>query len=128
MRHSGAVRSLERLDAFRLARQLAADVYGLTRSGPLSRHPVLRDQIGRAAVSIPANIAEAFALGTARQLVRGIRIAFGSALELKTHIWIARRAGALGDDERAARIVADLDRVTSMLIGLLKRYGARIGH
>jgi four helix bundle protein len=122
------MRSLERLDVFRLARQLAADVYCLTRDRPLSRHPILGDQIGRAAVSIPANIAEAFALGTARQLVRGIRIAFGSAVELQTHIWIAQRARAFAPDERGNRIIADLERVTSMLIGLLKRYGARIGH
>jgi len=121
------MRSLERLDVFRLARQLAVDVCLLTQRRPLTRHGLFRDQIGRAAVSIPANLAEAFALGTARQLVRGTRIAFGSAVELATHIWIAQRAGAFPSDEHAAKIVSDLDRVTSMLVGLLKRYGARTG-
>jgi four helix bundle protein len=121
------MRSLERLDAFRLARQLAVDAYALTRIPPLARHPILADQIGRAAVSIPANIAEAFALGTTRQLVRGMRIAFGSAVELGTLLWIARRSEALPASDPVRRIVEDSDRVTSMLVGLLKRYGARVG-
>lgn len=121
------MRSLERLDAFRLGRQLAVDAYAVTRARPLARHPILADQIGRAAVSIPANIAEAFALGTPRQLIRGVRIAFGSAVELGTLLWIAQRAGALPGDDRATALIADTDRVTSMLVGLLKRYGARVG-
>jgi four helix bundle protein len=121
------MRSLERLDAFRLGRQLAVDAYALTRARPLARHPILADQIGPAAVSIPANIAEAFGLGTPRQLIRGVRIAFGSAVELGTLLWIAQRAGALPGDDRAKALIADTDRVTSMLVGLLKRYGARVG-
>jgi four helix bundle protein len=121
------MRSPERLDAYVLARELAVGTYRLTRVPPLVRHPVLSDQIARATVSIPANIAEAFALGTPRQLVRGIRIAFGSAVELKTHLWIASRVEALPSDDRSRNVDADVERVTSMLIGLLKRYGARIG-
>jgi len=121
------MRSLERLDAFRLARQLAVDAYAVTRVRPLVRHPILADQVGRAAVSIPANIAEAFALGTPRQLIRGVRIAFGSAVELGTLLWIAQRSAALPDDDRTPRLLADTDRVTRLLVGLLKRYGAQPG-
>lgn len=119
--------SLERLDVYRLAREMAVDGYRLTRVPPLKVHPVFSDQIGRSVVSIPANIAEAYGLGTARQLVRGARIAYGSALELNTHVWVARRVGALPRDERTAKFASDLDRVTAMLVGLLKRYGGRIG-
>ena len=99
----------------------------MTRVNPLSLHPSLADQIARAAISIPANIAEAYALGTRAQLVRGVRIAFGSASELNTHLWIARRVEALPGDELGEEVVASLERVASMLVGLLKRYGARVG-
>jgi four helix bundle protein len=87
----------------------------------------LADQIARAAISIPASIAEAYALGTRPQLVRGARIACGSAVELKTHFWVASRAAALPQGEAVERTAATLDRVTSMLIGLLKHYGGRVG-
>ncbi len=97
----------------------------MTRVRPLSGHPILADQIGRAAISIPANVAEAFALGTPRQLVRGVRIAFGSAVELKTHFWVAGRVDALPTGASVERTAADLERVTSMLVGLLKRYGRK---
>jgi len=119
--------ALEQLDAFRLARELAVDAYQLTRRRPLSGHPILSDQIGRAAVSIPANIAEGYALGTSRQLIRGVRIAYGSAVELHTHLWIADRVRVLPIDEKTTRVVADTARVTSVLIGLLKHFGARVG-
>jgi four helix bundle protein len=87
---------------------------------------LLADQIARAAISIPANIAEGYALGT-RALVRGVRIAYGSAAELKTHFWVAGRAGALPGDRIAENAAAVLERVTGMLVGLLKHYGARVG-
>jgi four helix bundle protein len=121
------MRALEQLDAFRLARDLAVDAYRLTRRRPLSSHPGLADQIGRAAISIPANIAEGYALGTQRQFVRGLRIAFASAAELSTHFWIAIRVQALLAQGQGARTAAELERVTSLLVGLLKRYGAQVG-
>lgn len=124
-RHSVSMRSLEHLDAYRLGRELAVAAYRMSRVAPLSQHPIVADQIGRAAISIPANVAEAFALGTPRQLVRGVRIAFGSAVELKTHFWVAARVDALPTGPIVEQTAADLERVTSMLVGLLKRYGGR---
>jgi four helix bundle protein len=121
------MRSLENLDVYRLARELAVDVYLMTRAKPVCSHPLLADQIARAAISIPANIAEGYALGTRAQLVRGVRIAYGSAAELKTHFWVAGRAGALPGDRIAENAAAVLERVTGMLVGLLKHYGARVG-
>jgi len=120
------MRSLEHLDAYRLARDLSVEIYRLTRSHPLARHRGLADQISRAAISIPANIAEGYALGTRRQFLRGVRIAFGSATELRTHVWIAERVGAL-PARAATDLDARLDRISAMLVGLLKRYGAQVG-
>ncbi len=118
------MQSLERLDAYRLSRELSLRLYRLTRSSPLTREPALADQIRRAAISIPANIAEAFGLGTRPQLVKGLRIALGSAEELKTHLWIAGRLALLPED---CEVDEDLDRVVAMLVGLLKHNRARTG-
>jgi four helix bundle protein len=121
------MRMLERLKVFVLARELAVRVYRMTRVRPLCRHPVLADQLARAAVSIPANIAEAYALGTAAQLVRGLRIAYGSAAELQTLLWIAGRSDALPPEGKVSRITGDAEQVVRMLVGLLKHHGARVG-
>jgi four helix bundle protein len=86
---------------------------------PLSRHFGIADQIRRAAVSIPANIAEGYALGTTRQLMRCLRIAHGSAAELLCHLRIARDLGlgAAGETEAALTLC---DRVIALLIGTLR--------
>jgi hypothetical protein len=48
-------------------------------------------------------------------------------VELHTHLWIADRVRVLPIDEKTTRVVADTARVTSVLIGLLKHFGARVG-
>src|SRR5207244_10015477 len=82
------MRRLESLEAWRAARQLAVIAYRLTLEPPLSRHFSLADQIRRAAPSVPANVAEGYGLATRPQFVRCLRIALGSAMELRTHLEI----------------------------------------
>jgi len=120
------MRGLERLEAFTHGRELAVTIYALTDLPPLERNWSLVDQMRRAAVSTPSNVGEAFALGTRPQLVRGLRIALGSAIELQTQLWIARRSGRLPDLEIAEKAEKDADRETGLLVGLLKSYGSLI--
>ena len=120
------MRNLDNLDAYRHGCDLAVVVYRLSRMRPLRHDAGLVDQLRRAAVSTPSNIAEAFALGTNRQLIRCLRIALSSAMELETQLRIASRADMLPDHPLATTIEAEADREVSMIIGLLKRYGARI--
>jgi four helix bundle protein len=120
------MRHLESLEAFRHGRELAVSVHRLTDLAPLKRYRSLTDQLQRASVSIPSNVAEAFALGTRPQLVRGLRIALGSAFELQTQLWIADRAGRLPETPLAAQTIAAADRETGLLVGLLKSYGATV--
>src|SRR5690348_1895272 len=80
------MRRLERLDVWQRAYELSLAAYRLTLQSPLSRHFGLADQIRRAAGSIPANLAEGYALGTTPQFLRHARIALGSAAELRVHL------------------------------------------
>jgi four helix bundle protein len=115
---------LESLDAWKVSRALATSAYRLTLEEPLSRHFGLSDQIRRSAVSIPANIAEGYGLGTPPQLRRMLRIALGSAFELKCHLEIAVEL-KLVVGTSAMVTVSEADRVISLLIGLLKSVGNR---
>ncbi len=118
------MRQLESLEAWRLANQLARQAYRLTMQKPLSQHFGLADQIRRAASSVPANMVEGYALGTTVQFVRCLRIAFGSAAELRVHIEIARDLELVSATE-ADPLIELASRVIRLLVGLLRKLGAR---
>jgi four helix bundle protein len=105
---------------------MARVAYRLTLDPPLSRHYGLADQIRRAAASIPANIAEGYALGTTPQFIRFLRIALGSGTELCTHLELVRDlelAPAKSVDE--ALVLGN--QVVGLLIGLIYSLRRRLG-
>jgi len=82
--------NFQKLRVWQLAKDLAVKIYKLTKSPELAKDFGLKDQIRRAAVSIPANIAEGDELGTNRQSVRHFYIAKGSVAELQTLLIISK--------------------------------------
>jgi len=119
------VRNLHSLESFNVGYRLALTVYRLTLRDPLARHFGLADQIRRAAISIPANVAEGYALGTRPQLIRHLRIALGSSAELGVHLDLAADLG-LAERDDANKSRQDCTRLVALLIGLLKRLGAQV--
>src|SRR5438132_6166666 len=117
-------RRLESLEAWRAARQLAVIAYRLTREPPLSRHFSLADQIRRAAPSIPANIAEGYGLTTKPQFVRCLRIALGSAMELRTHLELIQQLD-LSPAKPTAEAVDSCERLIGIIIGLIRSLAGR---
>jgi four helix bundle protein len=68
---------------------LARGAYRLTQSFPKSEIYALSSQIQRAAVSVPANIAEGHARGTTKEYLHHLSIARGSLAELETLLVLA---------------------------------------
>ena len=91
------------LKVWSAAKQLAVSVYRLTATGPLARDFSLRDQLRRAAVSVPSNIAEGDERDTDRDSVRFFSIAKGSLAEVRTQLEIPMEVGLLDPDEFASR-------------------------
>ncbi len=116
---------LEDWRVWKSAVALAGRAYRVTMRDPLCRHFCLSDQIRRAAISIPANIAEGYGLGTRKQLVRTLRIAFGSALELKTHLAVLGTLD-LADERELAGLQNDCQAVIRMLVKFLKSAGGKL--
>ena len=77
----------------------------------------LGDQIARAAISIPSNIAEGAGRASAKDFRRFLTIALGSSYELETQIMLAREL-ALVPDSTATRYLAELGEIQRMLHGL----------
>ena len=96
---------------------LAEAVYDATARFPNAETFGLTSQMRRAAVSVPANIAEGHARGTAGEFARSLRTSRGSLAELDTHIEIARRrrylAGPAAD--ALARRVEELRVMVNLL-------------
>jgi four helix bundle protein len=76
--------NFQNLHVWQLAKELTIQIYSLTQSTDFKRDFGLRDQIRRASVSIPANIAEGDELGTNKQSVKHFYIAKGSTAEVQT--------------------------------------------
>lgn len=83
---------------------MAVDIYRLTENGKFSQDFWLRDQMRRAAVSVPSNIAEGDERDTNKESVRFCHIAKGSLAEVITQAIIACEVGYLSRD--------DLDNLT----------------
>ena len=76
--------------------QLVKDVYLATRQGDLAEDRGLRDQLQRAAVSIPTNIAEGFERASRKEYLQYLNFAKGSAGEVRSLLRVALEIGCLG--------------------------------
>jgi len=78
---------------------LVTVIYKIVIKLPLNEQYGLASQLRRAAVSIPANIAEGFGRWHAKEFVRFLLIANGSVKELETHLLIGVRLGFISPKE-----------------------------
>ena len=80
----------------------------------------LRDQLRRAAVSIPLNIAEGYGHYRVADFKRFLTIANASAYEIHSQVQLAGRLGYVGALE-TEMIVKNSEEISRMLVGLRKR-------
>jgi four helix bundle protein len=92
------------------------DCYALTENWPKSEIFGITSQIRRAAISIPANIAEGKGRGTNGELMRYCQIALGSLYELDTLLQIASDLGLA----QPHKITAQQERLSSLARQLSK--------
>jgi four helix bundle protein len=113
------------LRVWQLGMQLAEEVYRLSQHFPKCETYGLASQIQRAAVSVPANIAEGHAMGSSKDFLRFLAIAQGSLAELETHLLLAERL-KYGPATQIDPIVSRCGEEARMLRGLRKSVRARI--
>jgi len=93
---------------------LVKELYNLSAHFPSSEVFSLTNQMRRAAVSIPSNIAEGSARGHIAEFIQFLRIAFGSGAELETQLQIAKELG-YGNSKDYSKIESQLAEVMKML-------------
>ncbi|MBI5530488.1 MAG: four helix bundle protein [Candidatus Doudnabacteria bacterium] len=70
--------------------ELVKEVYNICRQLPKPEQFILVSQMIRAAISIPANIAEGWGRNHKVEFIRFLNISYGSSTELETHLIVAR--------------------------------------
>ena len=102
--------------AWQAAIMLVKKIYETTKSFPQNEVYGLISQMRRAAVSVPANIAEGAGRTTAKEFVQFLSIARGSLSELDTYIVICKDLGYVSD---TAELESLMDRVFGLVGGLI---------
>ena len=116
-----AYQSFEDLEVWQRACRLVVHIFRSFRTG---KEFTLKDQICRAALSVPSNIAEGAERGSAKDFAHFLNISKGSCGELRTQLYLARKLDLLakGSFDRA---VTESKEISSMLEGLRRSLLAR---
>lgn len=117
---AGKVRSHHDLVVWQKGMDLAVLVYRLVETFPNSERYTLTSQLTRAAVSVPANIAEGSARSTRKEYAQFISIARGSLAETETYILLAVRLGYATEDA-VSPAMALVNEISRMLTALRAR-------
>jgi len=119
--------SVENLEIWKDGVKLAGSIHDLTRGWPAEERYGLTSQTRRAAVSIPANIAEGVGRGGPREAARFARIALGSLYELGTLLRLATDFDYInteGYEQLKPRIETLAKRISAYIQYLRNREGA----
>ena len=109
----------KKLEAWKLSMDLVIEVYRATDSLTNQGMYGLTNQIRRAAVSVPSNIAEGAARQTKKEFANYLHIAQGSLSELDTQVELAGRLG-LVDDRVQTSLNEKMERIDKMISGLIR--------
>lgn len=108
----------EQLEAWKFAMQLVKAVYQMTSGFPAEERYGLAQQMRRAAVSIPSNIAEGAGRNGAKEFLNFIGIARGSLAEIETQLQLAVMLGFTTPDHPAFELANSTGK---LLTGLHKK-------
>jgi four helix bundle protein len=102
------------MDVWQKSMDLVSSIYLITKTFPKDETYTLTNQMRRAAISVPSNIAEGRAKRTTRDFMRFINIASGSIAELETQLIIGERLGYMSQ-EQSQSLLEIVDHVGRML-------------
>lgn len=104
--------------AWQTARAFVKRIYGATKLFPKEELYGLTQQIRRAAVSVPSNIAEGYGRGSLGDYIRFLLVARGSLFELETQIIVANDLEYL-TEKQTNSLIEDIEQCIRILQGLI---------
>lgn len=117
------IQRFEDLIAWQKARELAGNVYALTRKTKFSHDFGLQNQITEAAGSVMHNIAEGFDSGYDPEFARFLKLARRSASEVQSELYLALDAGYITEDELkiAYALAVEVKKLINGMLSYLNR-------
>jgi len=117
----GSVNTHRDLQIWQKSMKLVTIIYEVTSRYPDSEKFGLSSQIRRAAVSVPANIAEGFGRKSSGDFKRFLNISMGSLFELQTELEISKNLSLINVDEFAEvyEFTREIERMMSSFIRTL---------
>ncbi len=119
------IQSYRDLTVWRKSMDLVVTSYRLVESFPKFENYGLGNQLRRAAVSVPANIAEGNGRRSSRTYLHHLSISYGSLMELETHLMIAGELGYISEPE-IKEVLERTAEIGRMLNALIERLEVRI--
>lgn len=108
----------KKLSVWQLSMDLVCEIYKAIRSLPIEEKFGLCDQMRRAAISIPSNIAEGQRRNSDKEFIHFLSISRGSAAELQTQLILCNRLEYLKENY-TNEIISQLESIDRMLMGLI---------
>ncbi len=105
------------LEVWKKSHRVVLRIYSLTKDFPKDEKFGLVSQMRRAAVSIPANLAEGFKKRTQKDKSNFYNIAQGSLEEIRYYLILARDLNYLSDSKE---LIDSVDEIGKMLHGLIR--------
>ena len=116
--------SFRNLEAYREAKELVKELYGLLGKFPKEEQYALCDQLRRAAVSITSNIAEGSGRSSSKEKIHFLEISYASLMEALSQMDIALDLGYITEEE-FCKLEIMCNKVASLISGL-RTYFARL--
>jgi len=111
--------NFKELKVWQQSKDLAVNIYKLTEAGAFIKDYGLKDQMRRASVSVPSNIAEGDNLDTDKQGIRHFYIARGSVAELRTQLIIGMEIEYI-EENQYNFLETECGKISAMLTSLIK--------
>ena len=102
------------LEIWKRSRLFCSQIYAITSKFPSDEKFGLTNQLRRASVSIPSNIAEGSSRNSNKDFARFLEIAIGSAYEIETQLLIALDLGFIKTDE-LDKLLIELSEIIKMI-------------
>jgi four helix bundle protein len=119
MKNDVSVKTHKDLDVWKKSMDFITLLYKVTTNFPKDEIYGLTNQMRRAAVSIPSNIAEGAARKSNKEYIQFLYIALGSAAELETQLLTSKNVNYI-DDKSFDLLIKERDEIARMLFGLIR--------
>ena len=110
-----------KLNVYQLSKQLVIDIYSISKKFPASEQFGLTNQIQRAAVSIPSNIAEGMGRFSIKERIHHLEFSLGSLMEVMCQLEIAESLNYISANELTIQ-EGNIKEISKMLTGLRRTF------